>query len=83
MRARRVGELAREGLDRLAHRGELVARRVHEVDVLGQGLAQAAGERLGPPVGDEAAADLGLDLLFQLLDAGPVLVFQAGAPPGG
>ena len=42
----------------------------------GSGLRSAARQRLGPAVGDEAAADLGLDLLLQLLDAGVVLVLQ-------
>ena len=52
----------------------LLAGGVHEVDVLGQRLAQRAGHRLDAPVGHEGPADLGLDLLLQLLDAGLVLV---------
>jgi hypothetical protein len=47
---------------------------VHEVDVLGQRLAQRLGHGLDAPVGHQAAADLGLDLLLQLVDAGLVLV---------
>jgi hypothetical protein len=47
---------------------------VHEVDVLGQRLAQRLGHRLDAPVGHEPAADLGLDLLLELLDAGLELV---------
>ncbi len=69
-------QLAREGLDGLAHRLELVARRVHELDVLRQRLAHAARERLGPSVSDQPAPDLGLDLLLQLIDAGLVLVLE-------
>jgi len=42
---------------------------VHDVDVLGQGLAHAAREDLGAAVLDEPAADLGLDGALQLLDA--------------
>ena len=49
---------------------------MHEVDVFGQRLANAAGESLRPAVGDETAPYLGLDLLLQLLDAAAVLVLQ-------
>ena len=68
------GELAGEGLQRLAQHHHLLAGGVHEVDVLGQRLAQRAGHGLHTPVGHEAPADLGLDLLLQLLDAGLELV---------
>jgi hypothetical protein len=54
--------------------GHLLAAGVHEVDVLGQRLAQRLGHRLDAAVGHEPAADLGLDLLLQLLDAVLVLV---------
>jgi hypothetical protein len=47
---------------------------VHEVDVLGQRLAQRAGHRLDAPVGHQPAPDLGLDLLAELVDARVVLV---------
>ena len=70
------GQLAGQGLDRLAHRHELLARGVHEVDIFGQRLANAAGESLRPAVGNETAPYLGLDLLLQLLDAAAVLVLQ-------
>ena len=68
------GQLAGERVDRLAQRRHLLARGVHEVDVLGQRLAQRARHRLHATVGDERPADLALDLLLQLVDAGLVLV---------
>ncbi len=49
----------------------------------GSGLRRLPRERLGSPVGDEAAADLGLDLGLQLLDAGVVLIFQQALLEGG
>jgi hypothetical protein len=58
-------ELAGERVDRLAQRRHLLAAGVHEVDVLGQRLAQRAGHGLDAAVGHQAAADLGLDLLAQ------------------
>ena len=70
------GQLAGEGLDGLAHRLDLVARGVHELDVLRQRLAHAQRECLGSSVSDQPAADLGLDLLLQLFDAGPVLILE-------
>ena len=66
------GELAGERVDRLAEVGHLLPRGVHEVDVLGQRLAQRLGHGLDAPVGHQPAADLGLDLLLELVD--PVLV---------
>ena len=69
-------QLAGERLDRFAHRRQLLARRVHEVHVLGKWLADASSERLGPSIRDKSPADLRLDLLFQLLDAGVVLVLE-------
>jgi hypothetical protein len=68
------GQLAGQRVDGLAQRRHLLAAGVHEVDVLGQRLAQRAGHGLDAPVGHEAPADLGLDLLAELLDAGLVLV---------
>ncbi len=56
---------------------------MHEVDVLGERLADATGERVGAPVRDEPAPDLGLDLLFQLLDPGVVLVLEQAFLEGG
>ena len=51
-------------------------RGVHELDVLWQRLAHAARECLGSPVSDQPPADLGLDLLLQLFDAGAVLILE-------
>ena len=68
------GELAGERLQRLAQRQHLLAAGVHEVDVLGQRLAQRLGHGLDAAVGHQPAADLGLDLLLELLDAALVLV---------
>ncbi len=47
---------------------------MHEVDVLGERLAQGLGHRFDTTVGHQPATDLGLDLLAQLVDAGLVLV---------
>ena len=58
-------ERARQRVDRLLELLHLLARRVHEVDVFGQRLAQRARHRLDAAVGDEPAADLGLDHLLQ------------------
>ena len=69
-------QLAGERLDRLADLDELLAARVHEVDVFGQRFAQRAGKRLDAAVGHEPAADLGLDLPAQLVDPRLVLVFE-------
>ncbi len=69
-------QLSREGMDRPAHLDELLPGGVHEVDVLGERLAEGAGERLDAAVGDEAPADLRLDLLAELLDPRLVLVGQ-------
>jgi hypothetical protein len=83
------GQLAGERVDRLAQRRHLLAGGVHEVDVLGQRLAQRLGHGLDAPVGDQAAADLGLDLLLQLVDAGSNSSFEAllerrrGSGPAG
>ena len=71
-------QLAGQGGDGLAQGGQLLPAGVHEVDVLGQRLAQRLGHRLGAPVGDQAAADLGLDLPAQGVQAG--LVLLAGQP---
>ena len=51
---------------------------MHEVDVLGQRLAQRARHRLDPPVGDEPAPDLRLDHVAELAQA--ALVLLAGEP---
>ena len=51
---------------------------MHELDVLGQRLAQRLGHRFRAAVGDEATPDLGFDLGFQLIDA--VLVLLALEP---
>ena len=58
-------ERARQRVDRLLELLHLVARRVHEVDVLGQRLAQRARHRLDAPVGNQAPPDLRLDHLLQ------------------
>ncbi len=70
------GQLAGERVEGLAQRRQLVAGGVHEVDVLGQRLAQRPGQRLAPPVGHQPPPDLVLDLLAQLVDPGLVLVAQ-------
>src|ERR671910_225976 len=67
-------QLAGERVDRLAQRGHLLAASVHEVDVLGQGLAERAGHGLDAAVGHQAPSDLGLDLLAEVVDPGLVLV---------
>ena len=77
------GQLSGQWMDRAPQSGELVACGVHEVDVLGQRLADRAGQRLGTPVGYETAADLVLDLLAQPVEARLHLVagqafFQGG-----
>jgi len=90
MRARFAGRVVAAARERAAHRemrmlpfervqhavqhGQLLAGGVHDVDVLGEGLPDRPGEGLGPPVLDETPADLPLDGLAQLVDAGPVLV---------
>ena len=61
-------ERARQRVDRPLELLHLLARRVHEVDVFGQRLAQRARHRLDAAVGDEPAADLGLDHLLQDLE---------------
>ena len=61
-------ERTRQRVDRLLQLLHLLARRVHEVDVFGQRLAQRARHRLDAAVGDEPAADLGLDHLLQDLE---------------
>ena len=60
----------------MALRSAVISSRggVHEVHVLGQRLAQRLGHGLHAPVGHQAPADLGLDLLLELLDARLVLV---------
>ena len=55
------GQLAREGIQRLAQHLHLLPAGVHELDVLRERLAQRLGHRLGPAIGDETAADFGLD----------------------
>ena len=75
-------QLAGERVDRPAHLDELVAGGVHEVDVLGERLAQGPGERLDASVGHQAPADLRLDLLAELLDPRLVLVATGAAPRG-
>ena len=67
-------QLAGEGVDGAAQRRQLVARGVHEVDLLGQRLAQRPGQGLGAPVGDQPAADLVLELASQAVEAGLELV---------
>ena len=61
---------ARQRVDRALEGEHLLARRVHEVDVLGEGLSQRARHGFGTAVGDEPAADLGLDQLLQVPQAG-------------
>ena len=67
-------QLARQGVDGAAQRRQLVARGVHEVDLLGQGLAQRPGQRLGAAIGHEPAADLVLEFPAQPVEAGLELV---------
>ena len=62
-------ERAGQRLDRALELLHLLARRVHEVDVLGQRLAQRARHRLDPAIGDEPAPDLRLDHVAQLAQA--------------
>ena len=71
-------ERARQRVDRALELLHLLARRVHEVDVFGQRLAQRARHRLDAAVGDEPAADLGLDHLLQ--DLQPALEVFAREP---
>ena len=72
-------ERARQRVDRPLEREHLLARRVHEVDVLGQRLAQRARHRLDAAVGDQPAADLLLDQLAELLQARlELLALRAG-----
>ena len=61
-------ERARQRVDRPLELLHLLARRVHEVDVFGQRLAQRARHRLDTAVGDEPAADLGFDQLLEDLE---------------
>ncbi len=68
------GQLAGQRVDRLAQQLQLVAAGMHEVDVLGQWLAQRARHRLDAPVGHQSPADLRLDLALQRVDAMLVLV---------
>ena len=68
--ASRAARARREGLDRPLELLHLLARCVHEVDVLGQRLAQRARHRLDAPVGHQPTTDLGLDQLPELLQAG-------------
>jgi hypothetical protein len=49
---------------------------VHDVEVLGERLADRLGQGLGAPVFHEAAADLVLDRLAHLVDPAPVLVTE-------
>ena len=72
-----------ERVDGAAEGGQLVLAGVHELDLLGQGLAQRLGHGLGAAVGDEAAADLRLHLLAQAVDAGLVLVAHQPLLEGG
>ena len=72
------GQRARQRVDRALQLLHLLARRVHEVDVFGQRLAQRARHRLDAAVGDEPAPDLGLDQLLEHLEpALEVLVREA------
>ena len=59
----------RERVHRALQRDHLVARGVHELDVLGERLAQRARHRLHAAVGDEPATDLLLDHLLELAQA--------------
>ena len=69
-------ERARQRVDRLLELLHLLARRVHEVDVFGQRLAQRARHRLDAAVGHEPPPDLGLDHLLQDLEAAFVLLVR-------
>src|SRR6185295_18443298 len=62
-------EQSRERLDRALQRQHLVARRVHEVDVFGERLAQRARHRVDAPVGHEPTTNLLLDQLPELAQA--------------
>ena len=68
------GQLAGQRVDGLAQADHLLPGGVHEVDVLGQRLAQRLGHGLDAAVGHQATADLRLDLLLELIDAVLVLV---------
>ena len=63
--------------------GEVVPTGVHDIEVLGQRLAHGLGERLGPAVFDQAAADLRLDGLAEFVDARLVLVGDESLLEGG
>ena len=60
------GELAAERSQGALELGHLVAIGVHDVEVLGQGLAHRLGQRLGAAILDEPLADLALDLGLEL-----------------
>ncbi len=62
------GELAAQGAQRALELGHLVAVGVHDVEVLGQGAAHRARQRLGAAVLDQALADHALDLALEGLD---------------
>ena len=52
----------------------LLTGGMHEVHVLGQGLAQRTGHRFNPTVRHEPSSDLSLDLLLQPIDPRLILV---------
>ena len=54
-------QLARQRLDGLADVRHLLTAGMHEVDVLGQRLAQGLRHRLDAAVSHKAAPDLGFD----------------------
>src|SRR5690606_26788085 len=63
-------ELAGERDDRVFERLEVRPGRMHQIDVLGQGPTERAGDSLSPPVFDQTSAYLVLDRLTELLDPG-------------
>ena len=83
LRARRTASLRDRGCEGLAQGHQLVPGGVHDVDVLGQRLAQRLGQGLAPPVGHQPAPDLVLDLGPELVDAGLELVPQQSLLQGG
>ncbi len=62
------GQRPRERVHRVLQGHHLLARRVHELDVLGQRLAQRARHCLDAAIGDEQTTDLVLDQLTELLE---------------
>ena len=83
LRASRTASFRDRGCRALRRATSSSRAGVHDVDVLGQRLAQRLGQGLAPPVGHQPSPDLVLDLALEAVHPGLELVAEQALLQGG